>query len=72
MKADPAVDDWSLLVQNNLTEMNLKYSDKDIRNMVPSVYKKVIKETVRAQSFIYFTELQANHKKSRNITHNEH
>ena len=33
--------------------MNLKYRDQYNRNMDPSAYKKLIKETVRAQSFEY-------------------
>ena len=72
MKADPVLDDWCIMVQKDMVEMNLKYSDEDIRNMDPLVYKKIIKETVRAQSFIYFKELQANHEKGKKITHDDH
>ena len=54
MKADPVPDDWSMLVQQDMSELNLEYTDKDIRNMSPLVYKKIIKDRVRAQSFEIF------------------
>ena len=72
MKTDPVPDDWSLLVQQDMSDMNLKYTDQDIRNMNPLVYKKIIKDTVRAQSFKNFKELQANHEKGRKIIHMDH
>jgi hypothetical protein len=72
MKADPLPDDWSQLIQKDMSDMNLEYSDQEIINMNPTFYKKIIKEKVRAHSFIHFKELQTNHEKGRMNSHIDH
>ena len=59
-------------VQQDMSELNLEYTDKDIRNMSPLVYKIIIKDRVRAQSFEIFKEFKANHEKGRKIIHMDH
>ena len=54
MKKDPVPNDWCLLVQKDIAELNLNYTDQDIRNMDQTLYKSTIKERVRNYSYIYF------------------
>ena len=69
MKKDPVPKDWCLLVQKDMAEMNLNYTDQDIRNMDQTLYKSTIKERVRNYSYIHFKELQANHEKGNQNSH---
>ena len=61
MEADPVQTDWCLLVQEDLTEINMKCTDQEIRDIDKQMYKT--KEQVRDNAVIHFKEMQANHEK---------
>ena len=69
MKADPIPDDWCLLVEKDLQEINLKISDLEISAMDSISYKATIKSRVRDYSYIKLKEMQAGHKKGSTLDH---
>ena len=66
MKADPVQNDWCLQVQEDMADLNINYTDQEIRNMDQSMYKSIVKEKVRNSAFLRFKEHKSNHEKGHN------
>ena len=66
-KQCPVKNDWTLQIEEDKKEINMSYSDDDIKTVSKNKFKRVLKEKISAAALKYLNKLAEGHTKSKKL-----
>ena len=69
--ANPTKNDWCLTVKSNLETLQIKYNESEIKTMSEYSFNKLVKTSIKNETFQYLIKLKNSHSKVLHIQYDE-